>query len=139
VNWITVSTDQTNNAVTFTVAANSLSSTRNGTIQLGDQVFTVSQIAAACSFSLNAFGAVFDNAGGSDNVLASGSALGCTPAVGASPELIPLLGPLSQDPISSIWTQPYTVPVFDSFNLWIRVLQISISGEIFTIKQTSWQ
>jgi hypothetical protein len=99
----------------------------------------VTQTAAACSFSLNAFGTAFNSAGGTGSVLASASALGCgDPAVGASPELIPLLGDLTQDEVSKIWTQPYGVPPFESFNPWIRVLQISFSGEIFTIKQTSW-
>jgi hypothetical protein len=98
----------------------------------------VKEIASACSFSLNAYGVVFGKAGGNGNVLASASALGCAPAIGASVEIIPYLGPLSQDPASQIWTQPFGVPIFDSFNLWTRVYQISVSGRIFTIKQTSW-
>jgi hypothetical protein len=125
--------------VGFEVDPNPLMSARSGTIRLGDKTFTVKELAADCSFNLNAYGAVYGSTGGTGNVLASASALGCSePAVGASPELIPLLGPLSQDAASKIWTQPYGVPVFDSINTWIRVLQISISGEIFTIKQTSW-
>jgi len=137
-NWITVSTNFSGagGTVTFTAAANPLTSARSGTIQLGDQMFTVNQIASACAFSLNAYGKTFNNLGGSHSVSASPSDLGCAgPAVGASPEVI--LGPL-QGPNNNIWTQPYTVPPFSSFNLWIRVLQISISGEIFTIKQSSW-
>jgi hypothetical protein len=136
-NWISVSTGPPG-VVSFTVGPNPLISARSGTILVGDKIFTVKQTAAACSFSLNAYGAIFDSEGGSGSVLASASQLGCSPAVGASPELIPYLGPLSQDEISKIWTQPYEVPSYESFNLWIRVLQISISGEIFTVKQTSW-
>ncbi len=140
VNWIGVSTSFSGTAgsVTFTVGKNPLTNARSGIIQLGDQAFTVKQSAAACSFSLNAYGAVLASAGGTGEVLASASALGCTPAVGASPELIPLLGPLSQDQASRIWTQPYGVPPFGSYTPWTRLLQIDISGEIFTVKQTSW-
>ncbi|MBP1595393.1 MAG: Serine/threonine kinase associate protein KapC, partial [Acidobacteria bacterium] len=139
VDWISVSTNfsETAGTVNFTVLPTPLTGMRTGTIRLGDQVFTVRQIAAACAFSLNAYGAVFDSAGGEGSVLFSASALGCDPVIGKSPELT--LETPTQDPLSSIWTQPYLVPVFDSFNLWVRILQISVSGEIFTVKQTSWR
>ncbi len=139
--WITVTTafSGTSGTVTFAAEANPLTNMRSGAIQLGDQIFTIRELAANCSYSLNAYGMAFDSAGGSGEVQASASAVGCTPAVGASPELYKLLGLLSQDPESLIWTQPFTVPQFDSLTRWIRVLQISLSGELFTIKQSSWQ
>jgi hypothetical protein len=136
-NWIAVTTDASAGKVTFVAEPNPLTSERSSIIQLGNQVFTVKQTAANCSFSLNAYGALFSRNGGSGDILASASALGCPPAVGAiSPEIT--LGTLTKDDSTKIWTQPYSVPVYDSFNLWIRVLQISFSGEVFTIKQTSW-
>jgi hypothetical protein len=126
----------TEGTVSFTAAATPLPTPRSGVIRLGDQAFTVNQIASACAFSLNAFGAVFSKAGGDGDVLASASALGCSPAVGASPELT--LGALGYDEATRIYTQPYQVPIYESLMTWIRVLRISMSGEIFTIKQTSW-
>ena len=136
--WIaaTTSFSGTSGTVNFTVAEpNPAGIERSGIIQLGDQIFTVKQSAASCAFSLNSYGAIFNNAGGGGEVLASASAWGCTPAVGKSPEIT--LGLLT-GPVNSIWTQPYLVPRYDSFVTWIRTLYISISGQLFTIKQTSW-
>lgn len=141
-NWIIVTSTVPSGAgwtVMFSVLVNPNATERSGLIQVGDKVFTVKQQAALCSYSLNAYGAIFDKSGGDGAVLASASALGCTLApnqVGSSPEVA--LGTLIQDAVTKIWTQPYAVPQFNSFNLWIRVLEINISGEIFTIKQTSW-
>jgi hypothetical protein len=136
--WITATTSfgGTSGTVNFTVTQPNPSGTdRTGVIQLGDQIFTVKQTAASCAFSLNAYGAMFGNAGGGGEVLASPSAFGCTPAVGKSPEIA--LGPLT-GPVNNIWTQPYLVPRYDSFVTWIRQLYVSISGQLFSIKQTSW-
>lgn len=135
--WISVSTSfsGTSGTVSFTAQPNPSGAERAGIIQLGTRTFTVRQTASSCAFSLDSYGASFGNAGGSGQVLASASAWGCTPAVGASPEIT--LGPLS-GPVNSIWTQPYSVPRFDFLTAWIRQLYISISGQLFTIKQTSW-
>jgi len=145
--WITDPTasvdpgSSTTGTVTFAVAANPLTSARSGTIQLGDQSFTVNQTASACAFSLNAFGAIYNQDGGNGSVLSSASQGGCqAPTVGKSPELQLPPGPPTPDPNNNrIWIQLYTVPPFASFNLWIRVLYLSFNGEIFTIKQTSWK
>ncbi len=60
--WLTVSTSFTGSSgtVTYSVTMNSSAATRVGTIQIGDQTFTVNQSGAACAFSLNAYGAVFN-------------------------------------------------------------------------------
>jgi hypothetical protein len=138
--WISATTTFSGTAgtVSYSVAPNPVASNRTGTIQLGDQTFTITQIVSgsACGFSLNAFGAVYNNAGGSGSVLASASAQGCYPAVGASPELLPL--PLYTGPINGIFTQPYIVPPYQSFVNWIRKLEINVSGQPYVIKQTSW-
>jgi len=135
--WIQASTSfsGTSGTVTFTAAANPSGSPRSGVIQLSDQIFTITQTASVCAFSLNAYGALFSSAGGGGQVLASPSALSCSPVVGSSPEIT--LGPLS-GPVYNIWTQPYTVAPFNSFVTFIRKLYINISGQLFTAKQTSW-
>jgi len=138
-NWITATTsfNGTSGTINFTAAANTVASARSGTIQLGDQTFTVNQIASTgtCTFSLSAYGATFSAAGGSGDVWFSASAYNCTPVIGKSPELtvgLPTLLP------SGIYDLPYTVPLYQSFVTWIRLLEINISGQAFTIKQTSW-
>jgi hypothetical protein len=135
--WIQASTSFSGKSgtVTFTAAFNPSGSPRSGVIQLSDQIFTITQTASVCAFSLNAYGALFSSAGGGGQVLASPSALGCVPGVGSSPEIT--LGPLS-GPVYNIWTQPYTVAPFNSFVTFIRLLYINISGQMFTVKQTSW-
>jgi large repetitive protein len=133
-NWIAVSTESA--TVTFTVDPNPSAFTRSGNIQVGDRTFKVTQTGAFCFFSLNAYGAIFNNTGGIGDVLATSPASSCVPAVEASPELA--MGLLTHDETSQIWTQPYGVPSFESFNPWTRMLQIRIGGRIFTVKQTSW-
>ena len=85
---------------------------------------------------MNAYGALFNRYGGNGQVLASASALGCNPDIGASPELLPL--PSLTGPVGGIFTQPYAVPEFNSIVSWVRRLQIHFSGTVFTVKQTSW-
>ncbi len=133
--WITVQS-AAGGTISYTVAQNPSFGSRTGTIKLGDQTFTITQTAGVCSWNLNVYGAAYPNTGGSGNVLTSASQAGClAPPVGASPEVI--LDPL-EGPSSGIYTQPYTVPPFNSLVTWIRLLYIDIGGQKFTIKQTSW-
>jgi hypothetical protein len=136
-NWIGVGSTftGTQGTVVFSAAANSLGSPRTGLIRVGDQTFTVTQSAAPCAFTLNAYGVYFNKAGGNGQVLSSASAQACSPVVGKSgPEIT--LGTLTSS--ASIFTQPYTVADYQAVINWIRILRISISGQIFTIKQSSW-
>jgi hypothetical protein len=133
--WVTVSTGSS--SVNYTVAANATAATRGGTIQLGDQTFTVTQSGAACAYSLNAYGASFNRSGGTGSVLGSQNAVGCTPTVGTSQPTIVSLGTLT-GPVLNIWTLPYTVLNFSSTTTAIRRAYITFGGQIFTVKQTSW-
>jgi hypothetical protein len=136
-NWIvpSVTFAGTAGTLSFTAAPNPVAAARSGTIQLGDRTFTVNQIAGACSFALSSYGAAFGAAGGTGDVFASASSLGCQPVIGKSPEIT--IGPLSLLP-TNIYDQPYTVPVYGSFIVWVRMLEINVSGQAFIIKQTSW-
>jgi hypothetical protein len=145
--WLTVSTAfaGSSGSVTYSVAPNPSGTTRVGTVQIGDQTFTVSQIGAACAFSLNAYGAVFNDlgvlispVGASQTVAGSPSALGCSPAYGTNqPSIITMLGPLS-GPVLNIFSLPYGVSVFSSTTTAVRLATITFGGQIFTVKQTSW-
>lgn len=139
-NWLTVATSYSGSAgtVTYTVAPNPQSTTRRGSIQVGDRAFVIEQLGAACAFSLNAYGALFDRHGGSSLFLGSPSALGCSPLVGVDLPTIVTLGPLS-GPVLNIFTQPYTVsPFTTSLTTAIRRARITFGGQIFIVKQTSW-
>jgi hypothetical protein len=105
---------------------------------VADQVFRVTQLGAACAFSLNNYGAYFNHFGGSGTVLGSPSGLGCTPTVGTDQPTIIHLGTLF-GPISNIFTLPYDVlelpPPITPF---VRRMTITFGGQLFVVKQTSW-
>ncbi len=79
--WITImagSSGTGGGAVSYTVAANTSSSARTGTLTIADQTHTVTQAgAAACSYALNSSGNSFSAAGGSAGVLVTTSS-GCS-------------------------------------------------------------
>ncbi len=140
-NWLTVNTntspDGMSGSVDFTAAANTSGSTRMGTIQFGGQTFTVSQTGAACAYSLGSYGILLSKNSASGNVLGSPSALGCTPVVGTDSPSIVTLSPLS-GPVSNIFTLPYSIANFNSAVTTTRKMLITLGGQIFTVKQTSW-
>jgi hypothetical protein len=139
--WLSVTTssssDGTSGTVNFTATPNPAGSTRTGTIQFAGNRFTVSQIGAACSYSLNAYGALFARAGGSGSVAGSQSALGCSPTYGTDQPTIVTLGALS-GPVLNIFTLPYVVNPFTSVMTTVRLMTISFGGQIYVVKQTSW-
>jgi hypothetical protein len=126
-------------SVAYTVDTNVSGLPRIGTIQVGSQVFTVTQLASACAFSLNSYGRLFDRNGGINNsLLGSPSALGCAPDVGTTQPSFILLGTLT-GPLGNIFTLSYDVLPFPTpVSPWIRRGTITFGGQIFTVKQTSW-
>ncbi len=127
----------TSGTLTYSVDANASGSLRTGSIQVGDRLFAVSQTGAACAFSLSGYGAVFGQSGGSASFLGSPSAIGCTPVTGVTQPTIVTLGPLT-GPVLDIFTQPYSVNVFNSVTNAVRIGAITFGGQVFTVKQTSW-
>jgi hypothetical protein len=138
--WITVSTSSGgggSGTVSYTVTPNPFGSGRTGSIQIGDQVFTVVQAAAACSFTLNLPGAIYDRSGGSGSIVATQSGAGCTPGVENSrPEMVQP-GTIS-GPAAGTWTLPYAVVPFDSTLGDTRRATLTFGGQRFKVKQTSW-
>jgi hypothetical protein len=126
-------------SVTYAVAPNPSASPRSGTIQIGDRTFGITQGGTACAFSLNSYGAVFNSAGGTGDVLGSPSLDPgvCIPVTGTTQPTIVTLGPLT-GPVSNIFTQPYTVSPFPTLTSGVRIAFITFGGQIFTVKQTSW-
>jgi hypothetical protein len=132
--WITVlGTDSGSGTVSYTVAPATAS--RSGTMQLGDQTFTVTETGVPCAYSLNAYGAVYNHNGGSSSVYGTGT-ISCTgpPPVGSSQPSIVVIGALT----SPNWTLPYTVANFNSTTTAIRRATITFGGQVFAVKQTSW-
>ena len=121
----------------YIVDPNPFTTTRVGTVQVGNATFTISQTGAACGYSLNAYGALFGRLGADNaNVFGSPSALGCTPDNGATQPFISL-GALT-GPASNIFTQGYSVAPFESFTTDVRIGHITFGGQLFTVKQSSW-
>jgi hypothetical protein len=110
---------------------------RNGTIQLGDQTYSVNQTGATCGFSLNNYGLGFNLYGGTGAVQGSPSASGCVPSVGTSQPSIVTIGTLS-GPTLNIFTLPYTVAPFASAVAATRRATVTFGGQVYSIKQTSW-
>ena len=125
-------TDSGSGTVSYTVAPATAS--HSGTIQLGDQTFTVTQTGVPCAYSLNAYGAIYNHNGGSSSVYGTGTGSCGTPSVGTSQPSIVTIGALT----SPNWTLPYTVLNFNSTTTAIRRATITFGGQIFTVKQTSW-
>ena len=140
-NWITVSSTLTGTSgtLTYSVAPNAGGTSRIGTVQIGNQVFTVTEQPStnACTYSLNSYGAAFGQAGGNASFLGS-SILGCGAPVPSTnlPTMITLQAPVG--PVNQIFTQPYAVSVFSSVANAVRKATIVFGGQIFTVKQTSW-
>jgi hypothetical protein len=140
--WIKVTSatyDQTNGAVQFDVAANGLSSSRSGAIKVGDEVFTITQAASTCTYTLTKYSQTFDRLGGTGEVPIEFAPAGCgAPVIDvrAPAGMITLNGP----PVSSpgLYTEPFTVNIYQALINYIRQAQLLIGGQIFTIKQTSW-
>ena len=138
-------TGSNSGSVAYSVDANPTGSSRSGTIQVGDQTFTVTQAGAPCAFSLNEYGQEFDVNGTDVNgtqqwltLLGSQSAAGCTPIMGASQPTIAGIGTLS-GPQSNIYSLPFTVyPWVLPLVTGVRTANVTFGGQIFTVKQTSW-
>jgi len=140
--WITgvtttYNSDNMSGTVNYTVAANPAGTNRSGAMQIGDQTYTVTETAAACSFSLSSYGAAFGQAGGAGSIIGSQSAQGCTPTVVPIAPAFVSLGGLT-GPVSNLFTQAFTVPQFNSAVTAIRRGTITFGGLTFTVKQTSW-
>ena len=125
-------------SVSYTADPNPSATTRIGVIQVGNQNFVITQLGAACAFSLNQYGAYFGSVGGSASFLASPSSLVCTPTAAVDLPSIVTLGTLS-GPTLNIFTQEYTVsPFTGQLTPVIRRGRISFGGRIFIVKQSSW-
>ncbi len=125
-------------SVNFTVDANTYAAGRSGIIKVGDQDFTVNQAASTCAYTLQSLGATFWRLGGEG----AASTAFAPPACG--PPAVLVLGPPGMITLGSItpgsgtYTQNYSVGIYQSFINYTRTAQLLISGQIYTVKQNSW-
>jgi hypothetical protein len=121
--------------VSFTAQSNPTPAVRTGTISVDDQTFTVNVAASPCSYTLGSSGATFGRLGGTSFAQYSASPPACTPTLSA-PAGITLLG-TTTDAVSGQDVN-YSVSPYQVFVNWVRTMQINVSGNLFTVKQTSW-
>jgi hypothetical protein len=119
------------------VDANPAAATRSGTIQLAGQTFTVTQVAAACAYSLNFYAFLWNQAGGNGTILASPSATSCTPSASVNQPFVGVTA-TPTGPVLDIFTESYTVSPFISSDSQVRRATILLGGQAVVIKQTSW-
>jgi hypothetical protein len=138
-NWITnvgTAIGGTAGTVTYSVEENPFSTSRVGTIQLGDKTFTVTQLGGACGYSLAAYGALYSKSGGSGSVFGSPTASGCVPEVGVTQPFI--IKTTFGSPAANLFQQDYSVQPYNVLSNSIRLGQIVFGGQVFTVKQSSW-
>jgi hypothetical protein len=139
--WIHVTSANyagTSGAVNFSIDANTYGVIRSGIIKVGDRNFTVNQAASSCAYTLSNFAAMFSRTGGDGAIPVSFSPTFCGPPpvlVNGPPGMV---GLTSVTPASGTYTQNYSVSLYQSVINFVRTAQVIVSGQIFTVKQTSW-
>jgi uncharacterized repeat protein (TIGR01451 family) len=130
--WISVTTGAAgsgNGTVFYTVAINTVSSPRNGSITIGGQTFTVTQAGVTCSYLLSPSSRLFGEAGTEDtfSVIAPG---GCNWTATPSASWIIMTSETSGSGTSTI-----SFGVRDNFTIAPRQGTITVAGQTFTIVQ----
>jgi hypothetical protein len=139
--WIHVNTATyggTDGSVAISVDANTYAAVRNGVVKVGDRDYTVSQAASTCAYTLTSFGATFYQPGGNGFVPVT-----FTPPICGPPPVL-VNAPLGMITLGSVgsgtgtYTQDYAVSLYQSFINYVRTAQLIVSGQIYTVKQNSW-
>ena len=130
--WITISptSGQGNGTVSYTVAANTGTNSRMGSITIAGRQYSITQDAAACSYSLSATAASADAGGGSGSVNISSSTAACSwRAFSNAPWITVVSGASgSGNGIVQYFVAPNTA-------ITERIGTLSIGGQTFTITQ----
>lgn len=119
-------------SINYTVAANSSTSSRVGTISVGDQTFTINQNGSTvnCAYNLAPASHLFTFFGGSDTFIIQ-TQVGCPWTVSANDSWITLSGSTTSG--SGTVTIPYSVAT--NPNTTARVGTISVGGLTFQVNQ----
>ncbi|GEM_PF-409650 len=119
-------------AVSFTVAPNTSSSARTGTMTIAGHTFTVNQAASACIYSISPGNKVFGRSGGSGTVNVTTTA-GCNWTAVSNASWITVTTGASGSGSGMV---SYTVSVNTTGSP--RTGTVTIAGKVFTIKQSAF-
>ncbi len=139
--WIHIDTATyagSDGSVAIGVDASTYAAVRNGVVKVGDRDYIVTQAASTCSYTLTSFGATFYRLGGSGSAPVAFAPPSCGPPpvlVNAPPGMV-TLG--SVDTGAGTYTQNYTVGGYTPFINYVRTGQLLFSGQLYTVKQSSW-
>ena len=135
--WITITDTSTQGLVEYSVSANTYAAPRSGTIWVNDQAFIVTQDASSCAYDLSSFLGSFGQNGGNGQIpMNFGGQCGPPPILVNAPPGMITLGPLNST--TTTYTQNYNVSLYLSFINYVRTGQLSVNGQIYTVKQNSW-
>ena len=118
-----------NGTVTVTVATNTDTVARTGTLTIAGQTFTVTEDAAACTFSLDSTAANFSAAGGSSNVVVTTNGTNCDWIAASNSNLITITDGTNN---LGSGTVSYTLAANTGT---ARTVTMTIADQAFTIHQ----
>ena len=120
-----------NGTVSYGVALNPTTSSRSGTLMIAGQTFTVTQAAAACSYTLSATSATFSLAGGSGSVGVTTNGTNCAWTASTAD---PFLGITSGASVTGSGTVSYTVAAHSAVSF--RTGTLTVAGQSFSVAQS---
>ncbi|MET0623611.1 MAG: FG-GAP-like repeat-containing protein, partial [Pyrinomonadaceae bacterium] len=132
--WITINSGATgsgNGSVSYTVAANSTSAARTGTLTIAGRIFTVSQAASSCTFSISPTSASA-GAGGLTSTVAVTTTAGCAWSSVSNVSWITINSGATGSGNGSV---SYTVAANSSTAT--RTGTLTIAGRTFTVTQAA--
>jgi hypothetical protein len=131
--WITVTSGASgsgNGTVGYSVTANTTTSQRSGSVTIGGRTFTITQDAAACTYTVSPVNATLSSVAGSATVNVT-SANGCAWTASTSTSWITVTGGSSGSGNGQV-----TYSVTANPNTTDRTGTITIAGQTFTVTQT---
>lgn len=133
-NWLSITSGATgsaNGVITFSIAANTATSNRSGTLTIAGSTLTVNQAAAPCTYGVSATSLSTTNAGGAQsvNVTASG---GCSWAASSTANWITIASGATGSGDGSVVLQIAANPTSVS-----RTATVSVAGKTITVSQAA--
>ena len=132
--WITITSGSSgtgNGTVNYSVAANTRTNQRVGTMTIAGKTFTVTQTAASCTYSISPTSKSFDSTGGTGSVSVTASSDGCNWTAASNSSWIAITSGSSG---TGNGTVNYSVAANSSADQ--RVGTMTIAGKTFTVTQS---
>ncbi|CAM2005342.1 BACON domain-containing protein [Acanthopleuribacter pedis] len=132
--WVTITAGSSgtgDGSVSYSVAANTGSETRNATITVGDQTYSISQTGVTCTYALSASSNAFDSAGGTGSFNLTTNVQTCTWTAVSSESWVTITAGSSGTGDGSV---SYSVAA--NTGTETRNATITAGGETYSISQT---